>query len=103
MGKDSGSQEIGVTVRLTVKGAILYRKEGGVLETREVILDRDDISGFEVWELVSVQGATVQNDRFYHSMIANASTEAPMQDFFADRIQELQDQGFTFVHPTPPF
>jgi hypothetical protein len=67
-----------------------------------LVLDRDDISGFEVWELVRVQGATVQHDRFYHSMIAHASTEAPMQDFFANRIQELQDQGFALARPTPP-
>ena len=89
-------------MRLTVKGAILYRKEGDVLEARELILDRGGISGFEVWELVRVQGVTADHDRFYHSLIAHASTEAPMQDFFADRIQELQDQGFTLVHPTPP-
>ena len=89
-------------MRLTVNGAICYRKEGDVLETRELVLDRDDISGFEVWELVRVQGATVQHDRFYHSMIAHASTEAPMQDFFANRIQELQDQGFAPARPTPP-
>jgi hypothetical protein len=86
-------------VLLAVNAEILYRQEGDVLETRELTLNRDDMSGFDVWESIRLDGASDADNTFYQSMIAHDSTEAPMQDFFAAKIKERQGQGFTLAPP----